>query len=153
MKLKIVISVFITGFLVTCSQGNKKQPSNPKAQAIVEKAITAHGGKNYMDVKINFDFRDKSYEAIRKGKDFTYTRSFTDSVGTISDTLSNKKSLIRHVDGLAFNLSDEESKKYADSVNSVVYFALMPYNLNDPAVLKEYKGEATIKGKTYHKIF
>ncbi|GMT49832.1 MAG: hypothetical protein IEMM0008_1371 [bacterium] len=151
MKLKIVISVCLLGLLVTCSKENENHQS--KAQTIVDKAINAHGGEHYNHVKINFDFRDKSYEAIRKGKDFTYTRSFTDSVGTIRDTLSNKNGFIRHVDDLPFNLSDEESKKYADSVNSVIYFALMPYNLNDPAVIKEYMGEATIKGKTYHKIF
>ncbi len=142
MKLKIVISVCLLGLFVTCS----------KAQPIIDKAINAHGGELYNDVKINFDFRDKSYEAVRKGKDFTYTRSFTDSVGTIRDTLS-PKGLIRHVDDIPFDLSDEMSRKYTESVNSVIYFALMPYNLNDPAVIKEYKGESKIKGKAYHKIF
>ncbi len=150
--MKFIIILLFIFPLIACSKGNKNRQSDPRAQTIVDKAIHAHGGKNYNHVKINFDFRDKSYEAIRKGKDFTYTRSFTDSVGTIRDTLSNK-GLIRHVDDIPFNLGDEESKKYANSVNSVVYFALMPYKLNDPSVIKKYKGESKIKGETYHKIF
>ena len=37
-------------------------------------------------------------------------------------------------------------------VNSVVYFALLPYGLNDQAVNKIYVGQSTIKDEVYHKI-
>jgi hypothetical protein len=42
--------------------------------------------------------------------------------------------------------------KYTASVNSVLYFALLPYGLNDAAVNKSYLGESTIKAAAYHKI-
>ncbi|MCB0609821.1 MAG: hypothetical protein KDD12_19025, partial [Lewinella sp.] len=48
--------------------------------------------------------------------------------------------------------SAKDSSAYANSVNSVIYFALLPYFLNDPAVRKTYLGKTTIKGIAYHKI-
>ncbi|MEN0004759.1 MAG: DUF6503 family protein, partial [Bacteroidota bacterium] len=41
---------------------------------------------------------------------------------------------------------------YSNSVNSVVYFALLPYFLNDGAVQKTYLGEAKLNQRWYHKI-
>ncbi len=38
------------------------------------------------------------------------------------------------------------------SVNSVVYFALLPYKLNDPAVNKRFLGESIIKGQPYQAV-
>ena len=49
-------------------------------------------------------------------------------------------------------LPDTMSIKYANSVNSVHYFARLPYGLNDPAVRKELIGETTIKDKKYYKV-
>ncbi|GAB3832132.1 hypothetical protein GCM10028895_49420 [Pontibacter rugosus] len=37
-------------------------------------------------------------------------------------------------------------------MNSVIYFALLPYGLNDAAVNKAYLGKTSIKGQPYHKI-
>jgi hypothetical protein len=37
-------------------------------------------------------------------------------------------------------------------VNSVAYFAFLPYGLNDPAVYKTLVGDATLEGKDYHLI-
>ena len=42
--------------------------------------------------------------------------------------------------------------KYSASVNSVHYFSVLPYGLNDKAVNKKLIGEERIKGKDYYKI-
>ena len=42
--------------------------------------------------------------------------------------------------------------KYSNSVNSVHYFAMLPYGLNDPAVNKKFIGETNINGKDYFKV-
>ena len=42
--------------------------------------------------------------------------------------------------------------KYKNSINSVVYFALLPNPLNDKAVNKTFIGETTIGGQKYDKI-
>ena len=50
------------------------------------------------------------------------------------------------------HLKDSIANVYANSVNSVHYFANLPYGLNDPAVNKEFLGEVAIKDKEYYKI-
>jgi hypothetical protein len=42
--------------------------------------------------------------------------------------------------------------RYSNSVNSVHYFAQLPYGLNDNAVQKELLGEATINGNPYFEV-
>lgn len=56
------------------------------------------------------------------------------------------------INGSKVELPEERENAYANSVNSVIYFALLPHGLNDAAVNKEYLGEAIIKDQPYHKI-
>ena len=42
--------------------------------------------------------------------------------------------------------------KFSESVNSVHYFSILPYGLNDRAVQKKLLGEVKIKGDNYYKI-
>ena len=58
----------------------------------------------------------------------------------------------REIDGREVDVPDSMAIKYSNSINSVIYFALLPYGLNDPAVNKRYLGDKNIKGKDYHKI-
>ena len=58
----------------------------------------------------------------------------------------------REVNGETVPLSEEWQGRYARSVNSVIYFALLPFPLNDSAVKKRYLGTEAIRGKSYHKI-
>ena len=44
------------------------------------------------------------------------------------------------------------SDSYSASVNSVHYFAVLPYGLDGKAVNKTYVNKVDIKGKSYHKI-
>jgi len=100
---------------------------------------------------IDFDFRDRHYKAVLNQGLFQYERSWADSLGRVQDVLTNE-GFSRTVDNQPFSVSDENAKKYANSVNSVIYFALLPYFLNDPAVMKEYVGEANLDGEPYYKI-
>ncbi|QMU66709.1 MAG: deoxyribose-phosphate aldolase [Flavobacteriaceae bacterium] len=49
-------------------------------------------------------------------------------------------------------IADSTAMKYSESVNSVHYFALLPYGLNDAAVKKKLLKPVAIKGKEYYKI-
>ena len=49
-------------------------------------------------------------------------------------------------------MPDSLANIYSNSINSVHYFAYLPYGLNDPAVNKEFLGEMAIKGKDYYKV-
>ncbi|MGV3502711.1 MAG: DUF6503 family protein [Adhaeribacter sp.] len=139
-------------FFSACSSRDSA-PAGKKdlAQGIIDQSIAAHGGKKFEDMHLAFDFRGRHYTATRQGGLFAYTRSFTDSTGRVEDRLDNE-GFLRKVNGHPVSLPEERKKAFSMSVNSVIYFAVLPYGLNDPAVRKQYLGEATIRQQPYHKI-
>ncbi|ARA92496.1 hypothetical protein AWN76_004470 [Rhodothermaceae bacterium RA] len=128
----------------------------PDPQAIVDRAIAVHGGEVLAHAEVTFDFRGRRYRAWRQGGRFSYERWMTDSLGTdtlhqVHDVLTND-GLYREVDGLRVPLTEEEAAAVESGVNSVIYFALLPFPLNDPAVRKRYLGPSTIGGEPYHEV-
>lgn len=128
------------------------QQEKDQVQVIIDQTIEAHGSPKVSGHIIEFDFRDRHYISKRQGGQFQYERIFTDSLGDhYRDVLTNE-GLIREINGKKVSLSAKDSSAYSNSVNSVLYFALVPYYLNDEAVNKTYEGEAQLKGQPYHKI-
>nr|MBI1231499.1 hypothetical protein [Cytophagales bacterium] len=125
--------------------------SKTEAEKIIDKAIAAHGGKAYERAKISFDFRNISYEIFKSPSSFEYSREFSDSTGLVRDVLNNA-GFQRTVNGNPVTLPEDRVKAFSNSVNSVAYFAFLPYGLNDPAVSKTLVGDATLEGKDYHLI-
>lgn len=119
---------------------------------IVENAIAHHGGTSIDSSKVDFVFRGKSYSAERSGKYFTYLRSYVDKVGAVIDDELTNEAFSRKVDTTIRTLSSKDSLAYANSLNSVMYFAFLPYFLQDPAVNLGYKGTTTIKGEPYYEV-
>lgn len=78
-------------------------------------------------------------------------RSFQDSSIFVEDTYSDT-GFERKINGKSIEVVDSMAFKYIESINSVIYFALLPYKLNDSAVMKENLGQETVEGKKYHKI-
>lgn len=136
----LFFSFCLTLSLVSC----KPDP----AQRLVDQAIQAHGGDAYESFALTFDFRNRHYTAIRDGGLFTYSREFRDSTGAIKDVLSND-GFTRYRDGSVVELQNERKKAFTNSVNSVIYFALLPFGLNDEAVNKAFVRETTIDGRIY----
>ncbi len=137
-------------FIVLSFTGCTKQKLD--VNEIVNTAIKTHGGKLYPSSKISFDFRDKHFTVKRQNGLFEFTREFTDTSGNkIKDILTNN-SFIRLIDGKAANITDEKKNAFSNSVNSVIYFALLPYGLNDKSVNKKLLGEVKVEGKNYYKI-
>ena len=130
--------------------GCKEQPELT-AQAIVDQAIEAAcpGGCNRVEVE--FDFRDKHYKSLRDNGLFTYERIFNDSIGLIRDQLRND-GFTRFINDTVAVIADSMAFKYSNSVNSVHYFAQLPFGLNDPAVQKSYLGQVSILDKNYHAV-
>ena len=125
--------------------------SSSKAQTTIDNAIEAHGGNKLQQARVAFDFRDRHYTYTRQKENFTYTREFTDSLGQVRDVLTNSR-FYRLIDGDTATLTDERVKAYSNSVNSVLYFSVLPFGLNDPAVNKAYLGETEIEGEPYHLV-
>ncbi|MEP2024319.1 MAG: DUF6503 family protein [Reichenbachiella sp.] len=139
----LAISVF---FLTACSP-------NKDPQKIIDNSIQAHAGNLFEGRTITFDFRDKHYLIQRKSEGYTYIRSFDDdSLGQVKDVLTNSTELERFVNDTLIDISQEWKYKYANSVNSVLYFFQLPYGLNDAAVKKKYLGQKVINGQLYEKV-
>lgn len=125
--------------------------AQPDAQTIIDKAIEKHGGSAYENSRIAFTFRETRYMVTRRDGDFEYQRSITDSTGVIVDRLSNK-GFQRIKNDKPVALTAQDSSAYLNSLNSVIYFAKLPYKLNDAAVNKKYIGKTTINGEPYYEI-
>lgn len=144
-RIRIVIVIFSCILVVAgCSF-----PTDP--QRIIDKSIEAHGGSRFTNAHIEFDFRGRHYTSHRDGGVFAYGREFTDTMGVVKDVLNNH-GFERYINGQRADVTEERAQAYTNSIDGVMYFALLPFRLNDPAVRKEYKGETTIKGKEYYKI-
>jgi Family of unknown function (DUF6503) len=123
-----------------------------RAIGIVDQAIEAHGGDILNNALMSFDFRGRHFSVTRNDGLFSYERTYTDTDGrTIRETLTNE-GFDREIDGRPSIMDSTTSHNMLTSVNSVVYFALLPLPLNDPAVVKRYLGEATISGEPYDKV-
>ncbi|MBK8291832.1 MAG: hypothetical protein IPK96_13780 [Flammeovirgaceae bacterium] len=120
-------------------------------QKIIDKAIASAGGEKYLSSTIEFDFRERHYLAKRQGGAYSYQRLTQDSTNLIRDFLSND-GFKREINGVEVNVVDSMKVKYTASVNSVIYFALLPYGLNDDAVIKKFVGETQIESKDYYII-
>ena len=141
-----LLMVLLSVSMVSCKY------SAEQAQTVVDKAIKAHGQDKLEHVKISFDFRGKSYSAVRKSESYTYTRTFIDSLELVEDVLINSTDFTRMINGDTIDLADTMVTKYSNSVNSVLYFVQLPYLLNDPAVVKSYEGTQTIEKTLYDVI-
>ncbi len=121
------------------------------ADDIINKSIEISGGDNFSKSEIFFDFRDKSYFSRRLGGEFLMVRMFEDHNDSVTDFISNS-GFKRMISEEFVKVEDSMVKKYTASVNSVHYFSVLPYGLNDKAVNKTLLGDERIKDKDYHKI-
>ncbi len=126
-------------------------PSDAQAQAVVDSAIAAHGGDAYNPSRIGFTFRGERYLVELDGGRYAYTRHYTANGRTIEDRLDNG-GLQRRVDGQPVALADSTLRSARSTANSVPYFVLLPYRLNDPAVRKTDAGADTLAGEPYRRV-
>jgi hypothetical protein len=126
--------------------------SRTEAEKIVDAAIAAYGGALYETSAITFDFRGTHYSIFKSPTAFEYSREFSDSTGQVVDVLNNS-GFTRKVNGVLIDtLTEERIGAFSRSVNSVAYFAFLPYGLNDAAAIKTYLGQTDVKGKKYNLI-
>lgn len=149
--LRSVLLWFVLLSLFNCKDNGPQVNKIESADDIIKKSIEVAGGNLFDRSEINFDFRDIHYRAIRDHGKFQLERRFRDSVSEIKDVLSNS-GFERFREGEKVQLVDSLANLYANSVNSVHYFSVLPYSLDGKAVHKTYLGSKEINGKDYHKI-
>ena len=124
------------------------------AQVAIDAALETHGGEAYSQSAISFTFRKSMYRSTRRGGVFGFERWYrdkNDSTIYMHDILNNE-GFTHYEEGEVKQLDDKTEFSRIETVNSVIYFASLPYGLNDDAVNKEYLGEVEIKGQPYHKV-
>lgn len=127
------------------------QRSETTAQDIIDRAISVSGDSLYKTSEIRFEFRDKIYQKAWRNGLREYARIIETDSGIITDRLT-PKGFGRYLGDREIILADTTALAYAESVNSVHYFAYLPYGLNDAAVNKELLGEVVINDIPYHKV-
>lgn len=135
-----------SGFLSSSCSDNISDP-----QEIVDRCLRVHGGEHYLHARIEFDFRDRHYITKRNDGIFSKERILKDSTTVTHDILTNE-GFVREINGVKAAIPDSMAVKYTASVNSVIYFALLPYALNDPSVNKKLLGTTEIEGRPYYKV-
>ncbi len=154
MKILDLIIYIPLAILVSCTEAPKDaEESEPnQAQEIVNRAIKAIGGDVLDNAEITFKFRTRDYIYRNKAGRYRYTRTYVDTAGTKSVDILTNDGLTRTIDGKPVELDELWTQRYSNSVNSVFYFAFLPYRLNDAAVIKTYNGLKDFNGKKYHEI-
>ncbi|MCB0277964.1 MAG: deoxyribose-phosphate aldolase [Calditrichaeota bacterium] len=141
--MKLILS-FIFIFLSACT-------NSPDAQNIIDKVIERHGGDRYLHSIIEFDFRGIHFKVTRNMGFFKYERIYIKEDTAFHEVLDND-GLRRFANDVEYQMSSKEYSKYHEDVNSVVYFFLLPYALNDPAVMKRFLNTVEIGGSSYFQI-
>lgn len=146
--MKYLLALLGAMVLVAC-----REPKEPAltAEEVVNRAIEVAGGDRYRTSRIDFEFRERRYVSyLEAGKRVLQRLTPTDS-GLIEDTRADDF-FRRRIGDSTLVLPDSTSQKFSNSVNSVHYFAYLPYGLNGAAVQKEMLGTVSIGGKEYYKI-
>ncbi|MAO11127.1 MAG: deoxyribose-phosphate aldolase [Flavobacteriaceae bacterium] len=155
MKKLALLFLFITIASCNNSKTETDGASGPEvnltAQTIIDKTIENACNGNCDRAEVSFTFRDKVYKSKRLQGFFTLERITNDSTGIIRDELTNE-GFTRSVNDIILKLADTTLAKLSNSVNSVHYFAQLPYGLNAPAVQKQLVGTDSIKGKPYYEV-
>ncbi|MFT4577031.1 MAG: hypothetical protein ACI9SI_001970 [Polaribacter sp.] len=121
------------------------------ALQIINKSIAASGMDKIGNSTIEFQFRNRDYKATRDNGKFSLERITTKDDTVTRDILSNN-GFERYQNFESVIVPDDMAARYSASVNSVHYFSVLPYGLNDTAVHKKLLKEVTVKGKEYYKI-
>lgn len=146
--MRTLVFAFSVMLLISCGENPTKQLT---AQEIIDQAISVAGGDLYRSSQIRFDFRGNAYmSCLEDGKRVLVRYRTTDSA-LVEDRRSGND-FSRKIGDVLQELPDSTSNKLSNAVNSVHYFAYLPYGLNGPAVHKELLGTSEVDGKEYYKI-
>ncbi len=141
-----VISILCAVLLVTSCED-----PGPDASALLDESIEAHGVSIMGNTQMDFNFRGIDYSVERKDGTFKYHRYLKIGSDSIHDILDNN-GFSRLKNDTLIRLPDSLRNRYRNSLNSVVYFAQLPYGLDSRAVNKRFVKKDTIAGKVYNEI-
>lgn len=125
------------------------QPQN--TEGILQKSAAFHGLEAFQNSNISYTFRGNRFSQKTNAQRFVFCKIELTGDTTITDTLDNA-GFRRYINGAAVALADSTAGKKARSLNSVVYFASLPFRFLDAAVNAELLGIEEINDEELHKI-
>lgn len=129
------------------------EPAEVRARTLLDSARAITGTDRLADAEVAFTFRDGRYTYARTPDgSFRYTRLRTDSTGAEHLDALDNDGLTRLTDGRPVSLPAKRQAAYANSVNSVIYFAFLPWALADEAARPRYQALDTLRGRPYHRL-
>jgi len=129
----------------------KTETKSLTAQEIIDKSILASGTQQVENSEISFEFRNNKYKAVRSNGVYKLHRIYTKDSIVINDVLTND-GYTRKENDILVSVPDSMKVRYSNSINSVHYFSVLPYGLNDKAVKKRLLKSSNVKGVDYYKI-
>jgi|TARA_R110000737_G_scaffold347664_1_gene379693 hypothetical protein len=154
IKQPLRFSAFLLISITSCTENKpSEQVLNiekkvSQSEKIIQSSIEAHGGEKLFESSYTFDFRGKNYSFTQKRNSSFYELSFNQNDSILLDKLDNGK-FTRTINGEIAQLDSKEIDQYSNALNSVIYFTLLPFKLNDPSVISDYKGKTKIKNNSY----
>jgi hypothetical protein len=150
--MKYLLVSIVSVVLFSCKDV-KKDVSEEKqtVQSIIDKTIQVSGVAALDDSDLIFTFRDIRYRAIRSYGNFSLIRMITEGEDWTVDSLTNT-GFTRRFNYEVLDVPDSMAVRYSASVNSVHYFSVLPYGLNDLAVKKTLLEAVLIKNKMYDTV-
>ena len=121
------------------------------ALATLAAARAAHGSDALEGKTASFTFRGTPYTAWHRGGQFRYTRVLDEGGRRIEETITNDGAS-RTVDGEEAALTPDVAQALYESINSVVYFALLPHALDAPALRARTLAPDTVGGDPYRRV-
>jgi hypothetical protein len=150
--MKILLIILIPVVIFSCKEEAKvKNIQSLTAEQIIDKAIENSCQGNCESAQIEFTFRDRTYKSTRNEGKYQLERTKINGEDTIQDIISNE-GLKRYINEIETIVNDSMVTNISDGVNSVHYFAQLPFGLNDQAVQKKLIGEDLINNNNYYKI-
>ena len=145
--MRTPIMLILILFISSC----KPEIKQLTAQEVIDKSMIASGSDKVFAATIDFDFRNRHYNATRNNGKFSLVRITKENATETKDILSNN-GFERYRNDEFVIVPDSMATRYSSSINSVHYFSVLPYGLNDAAVKKKLLKEASVKGKDYYKV-
>lgn len=141
------LAYLLLGALLTACRAEAPQQSRRASQPTIIDSLLAAYGYAGDSLHIGFVFRDRSYHAQLYPQGRSYTSTYSDSLGQHTRSLAG--AYTEQLNGHQVSLSPEDSAAHAASLNSVLYFALLPLPLADPAVQYTELQPQRIRGRQY----
>lgn len=146
----LFLSVFIATWAAGCAAEEPDPATN--VEAYIDAVIDAHGGDVLDRAIVTFTFRGAEFTLEREDGRFHYRRAYADSLDQrVVEGITNED-VYRVVEADTVAIDADTRGSIETTVNSVAYFALLPYPLQDPPVQATYAGPDTVGETRYHRV-